>query len=250
MKTTVIQLLAFAVVLSSTFSQAEDKKPSKDTANGRYEFKRIHDPNGIGKFYMGREIAHVMGYLGIPWLERPERETEEGLNLMVDSFGIKPGMTVADIGAGSGVITLRMVHKVGSKGKVVAVDVQQEMLDALGKKLKKHEITNVELVKGTQKSPKLKPASIDLIVMIDVYHEFEFPYEMTTEMAKSLKPGGRICFVEYRKEDPTVRIKLVHKMTEDQVKREALQKEFKLKFVKTIDKLPLQHMVFFERKKK
>jgi len=249
MKTTVMFTLTLAIVLNASLASAEDKEPANDAANDRYTVKKIHDRNGIGKFYMGREIAHVMGYLGIPWLERPERETEEGLNLMVDSFGIKPGMTVADIGAGSGVITLRMVKKVGVKGKVVAVDVQQQMLNALGKKLKDHGIKNVDLVKGTQKSPKLKPSSVDLIVMIDVYHEFEYPYEMTLEMSKALKPGGRICFVEYRMEDPRVRIKLVHKMTEAQVKKEALQKEFNLKYVKTVDKLPQQHMVFFERKK-
>ncbi|MBM80498.1 MAG: methyltransferase type 11 [Planctomycetaceae bacterium] len=248
MKTTITFAILSSVLVAS-LAQAEDAKKSKDDDNPRYTRRAIHDRNGIGKFYLGREIAHVMGYQGIPWLERPEREKEEGLKKMVESFKLKPGMVVADIGAGSGVITLRMAKQVGAKGKIIAVDVQQQMLDALNRKLKRQEIKNVELVKGTQKSPKLKPNSVDLIIMVDVYHEFEFPYEMTIEMAKSLKPGGRICFVEYRMEDPAVPIKLVHKMSEKQVKKEALQKEFHLKFKETVDVLPWQHMVFFERKK-
>lgn len=190
-----------------------DKPDVWKSEDGRYEFRKEHDPSGQGKFYMGRELAMVMSFHGAPWLERPEREEEERLSTLVSHLGLKPGMVVADVGAGSGVISLMMAHEVGPKGKVIAVDIQQEMLDLLGDKIMNHKIENVELVLGTDKSPKLKAASIDLAILVDVYHEFEYPYEMTLELSKSLKPGGRIAFVEYRREDPQVPIKLVHKMT-------------------------------------
>ncbi|MFN0196489.1 MAG: class I SAM-dependent methyltransferase [Planctomycetaceae bacterium] len=217
-----------------------DKKP-------RYERRKRHDPNGIGKFYMGREIAHVMGFQAAPWLERSEREEEERLTLLMKALDLQPGQIVADIGAGSGVITLMMAEQVGTEGKVFAVDVQQQMLDLLKKKLKKHDIQNVELVKGTEKSPKLETESIDMALMVDVYHEFEFPYEMLNEISKALKPDGVIVFVEYRLEDPQIPIKLVHKMSVEQVKKEAGQPEFNLRYRETIDVLPRQHIIVFER---
>lgn len=212
-----------------------------------YEYKKQHDPNGIGKFYMGREIAHVMGFQAAPWLERTEREQEERLSLMVSLLGIKPGTTVADIGAGSGVITLMMAERVGPKGRVLAVDIQDEMLSLLDKKLKQLKVENVGLVLSTAKSPKLKPESVDLALMVDVYHEFEFPYEMMKDLTAAIRPGGRIVFVEYRKEDPAVPIKEVHKMSEAQVKREMSRPEFGMKWKETIGKLPIQHMVVFEK---
>ena len=216
----------------------------------RYTTRKDHDPNGIGKFYMGREIAHVMGYLGAPWLERASREREERLSLMVKSLKLKPGMTVADIGAGSGVISFLMSDQVGKKGKVLAVDIQDEMLARLKKRAKARGITNVVPHKGTTKSPKLKPGTIDLAILVDVYHEFDFPYEMTLELAKSLKPGGRIVLVEYRMEDQTVPIKLVHKMTQAQAKRELSQPAFGLKWKETIGILPWQHVIVFEKSAK
>lgn len=219
--------------------------------DSRYEIRKDHDPNGIGKFYMGREIAHVMGFgpggQGAEWLERAVREKEEKLTLLIQSLDLKPGMVVADIGAGSGVISVLMAEKILPDGKVLAVDVQQEMLDRLRENTKKLKITNVEPVKGTQKTTSLKPESVDLAIMVDVYHELEFPYEMMLDISKSLKSGGRIAFVEYRKEDPDVPIKLVHKMTEAQVKKEASQPEFSLKWTKTIGVLPWQHIVLFEK---
>ncbi len=231
----------------ATETAAADTADALKPENGRYKYREEHDPNGQGKFYMGRELAMVMSFHGAPWLERPEREEEERLSLLVSHLGLKPGMVVADVGAGSGVISLMMAHEVGEKGKVLAIDIQQEMLDLLGDKIKNADIKNVELVLGTEKSPKLKESSIDLAIMVDVYHEFEYPYEMTLELAKALKPGGRIAFVEYRREDPQVPIKLVHKMTEAQVKKEAALPEFGLKWKETIDKLPRQHIVVFER---
>lgn len=251
-RNTIIALVAVAL-FTGTYRPAESqsKKDKAKTAKkkSRYTFKKDHDPNGIGKFYMGREIAHVMGYLGADWLERPNREKEERLSLMVKSLELKPGMVVADIGAGSGVISFLMAEKVGAKGEVIAVDVQQKMLDRLKKRMKKFGVKNVRPHKGTAKSPKLKPNSIDLALFVDVYHEFAYPYEMMLEISKALKPGGRAVFVEYRKEDPTVRIKLVHKMTQAQVKKEIGQPAFRLKHKKTIGVLPQQHIVVFEKLK-
>lgn len=196
---------------------------------------------------MGREIAHVMGFLGVPWLERLTREKEERLSVLVKSLALKPGDVVADIGAGSGVISELMAEKVGKKGIILAVDVQQKMLDRLRDRMKKRGITNVKPHKGTAKSPNLKPNSIDLALFVDVYHEFEYPYEMMLSISRALKPGGRAVFVEYRMEDPTVPIKLVHKMTQAQVKKEINQPAFNLKYHKTISTLPQQHIIIFKR---
>ena len=221
--------------------------PKDRTAGGRYQFRRLHDPNGIGKFYLGREIAHVMGFAGAPWLERPEREREEATSRMIKALDLKPGMTVADIGAGSGVITVLMAKEVLPGGRVVAVDVQQEMLDLLADKLKSQQVENVDLLLGTAKSPRLEPESIDLALMVDVYHELEFPYEMLLELSRAMKPGGRVVFVEFRLEDPDVPIKLVHKMSQAQVKRELSPPELQLRFKENIGVLPWQHVVVFEK---
>lgn len=250
---------ALALILSGDWlsvARAQDaavkEAPPKTSTNlpaghPGYTFRRDHDPNGIGKFYLGREIAHVMGFAGVDWLERDNREQEERLTLLVESLKLKPGMAVADIGAGSGVLTLMMAHEVGETGTVFAVDIQQEMLDRLSDKLNNLDVKNVQLVRGTAKSPKLEPESVDLAVMVDVYHEFEFPWEMLRELSSAMKPGGRIAFVEYRKEDPEVPIKLVHKMMEKQVRREAERPEFGLTWKETIGVLPRQHIVVFER---
>ena len=225
---------------------APAKKPTEKPVK-RYEVRRQHDPNGIGKFYMGREIAHVMGFQGAIWLERPEREEEEAPSKLVEALKLQPGQVIADIGAGSGILSVLMAKKVGETGKVLAVDVQQEMLDLLDKKLTDLGVKNVEGRLGTEKTPQLDPASVDLAIMVDVYHEFAFPYEMMLEISKAMKPGGRVVFVEYRKEDPDVPIKLVHKMTQAQVKKEINQPEFHLKWKETIATLPRQHVIIFEK---
>jgi protein-L-isoaspartate O-methyltransferase len=212
----------------------------------RYETRAKHDPNGIGKFFMGREIAHVMGHQAAEWLERPEREAEEGASKLVPALKLRPGDVAADIGAGTGYYTRRLAKAVGTNGTVLAVEIQQEMLDILTNKLATEKIFNVKPVLGTVKDPQLPPSSVDLILLVDVYHEFDHPYEMVEAMCKALKPGGRIAFVEFRGEDPKVPIKEVHKMTEAQVRKEMSVQP--LEWVETNRTLPWQHIIMFRKK--
>jgi protein-L-isoaspartate O-methyltransferase len=223
-----------------TYAQAPAQKGTP-----RYEYRRDHDPDGIGKFYMGREIAHVMGHQAAGWLERPEREKEEHASKMREALKLKPGMVVADVGAGSGYHTFPIAKTVGDKGKVYAVDIQPEMLAILRHRIKAIGAKNVVPVRGTLADPKLPAAAIDLILMVDVYHEFSQPYEMTTAMVKALKTGGQLVFVEYRLEDPKVPIKLVHKMSERQVLKEMAPHP--LRHVHTLNVLPWQHIIVFEK---
>ncbi|HEV7406075.1 MAG TPA: class I SAM-dependent methyltransferase [Chthoniobacteraceae bacterium] len=216
-------------------------------AADRYETRADHDPNGIGVFYMDREIAHVMGHQAAGWLERPERQEEERTDLLIEALKLKAGDTVADIGAGTGYISEKMARRIVPGGVVYGVDIQQEMLDLLERKMKLLRIDNVKPFLGTITDPKLPEGKIDLIIMVDVYHEFDHPYEMTESMVKSLKKGGRLVFVEYRKENPEVPIKLVHKMSEAQVKKE-MGAFPQLEWVETNPVLPQQHIIIFRKK--
>ncbi len=239
-------LLIFAIAIAHTSLGLAQETPIKDRTEGRYEWRAKHDPNGIGKFYMGREIAYVMGHAAATWLERPERDEEENPKKLLELLKLKDGEVVADIGAGSGYYTFRMAELVGDKGKVLAVDIQQEMLDIISNRMKKEKVANVETVLGAEADPKLKAESVDTILLVDVYHEFAQPHEMTEKMVQALKPGGRIVFVEFRAEDPKVPIKEVHKMMERQVIKEMA--EFKrLKHTSTNDKLPWQHVITFTK---
>ena len=172
-------------------------------------------PDGIGKVYHGREIAKVMGHLGADWLERPEREQEERPRKAIDLMKLKPTDVVADIGAGSGYFSFRIAEKV-PQGKVLAVDIQPEMLAILRKKSAETGVKNVEPVLGTESDPKLPDGGVDVVLFVDAYHEFEYPQEMMLAIVKALKPGGRLIQIEYRAEDPRVFIKPLHKMTEAQ----------------------------------
>ncbi|GIT12754.1 MAG: methyltransferase type 11 [Verrucomicrobiales bacterium] len=216
-----------------------------DPENPRYTYRTRHSRDGIGKFYMGREIAHVMGHLGAGWLERPSRELEEKPQTLIRALKIKPGDNVADIGVGTGYFARRIARVIGPKGTVYGVDIQPEMLELLKKNLDQLGIKNVKGVLGSIQDPKLPPNSIDLALMVDVYHEFSHPYEMLQNICSALKPGGRIAFVEYRMEDPNVPIKLLHKMSQLQVMKEATPHP--LEWVETITALPRQHIIVFKK---
>ncbi len=236
-------LLVLVMISAPLQAQPPAARPKEKP---RYEVRKIHDPNGIGKFYMGREIALVMGHLAAGWLERPEREQEEQPAKLIEALQLKPGQVIADIGAGSGYYSFRMAEKVGPKGKVFAVDIQREMLEIIRQRMRVRKISNVEPIQGTVTDPKLPAGTVDLILMVDVYHEFSHPFEMVENMVKALKPGGRLVFVEFRLEDPDVPIKLVHKMSEKQVLKE--MEPHPLKHVETNGVLPWQHIIIFEKK--
>lgn len=201
--------------------------------------------DGIGKRYMGREIAGVMGWQGAAWLEREEREKEERGDLLLRELALRPGMNVADVGAGTGYYARRMAPVVGASGTVFAVDVQPEMVTMLTDLAKKAGLSNIKPVLGAVDNVKLADASIDLAIMVDVYHELEFPYEVMESIVRALKPGGRVAYVEYRAEDANVPIKPVHKMTEAQVRKEAAQHA--LIYERTANTLPWQHVVIFRK---
>ena len=221
------------------FIHAADNSP-------RYTFRAEHDPDGSGKFFMGREIAQVMGHQGAEWLERPDRETEEAPAQAIAALRLREGDSVADIGAGTGYFSWRLARVVGPKGKVYAEEIQPEMLEILRTNLTSRGVQNFKEVLGTITNTKLPTNSIDLAIMVDVYHEFSHPYEMISSITRSLKPEGRIAFVEYRQEDPAVPIKRVHKMSIEQVKAEmSLQP---LEYVTTVTNLPRQHVIIFKHR--
>ena len=203
-------------------------------------------PGGTGKIYLGREIAQIMSFHGAAWLERPERMAQEQSDRILAEFALTPGMTIADIGAGSGYYTWRAAERVGPTGTVYAVDVQPEMLKLLEAQMSRRRISNVKSVPGTATDPRLPADSLDVAFMVDVYHEFEFPYEMLAALVRSLKPGGRLVFVEYRANDPNVQIKPLHTMSEAQVKKEASAQA--LEWVKSVTTLPLQNVIVFRKK--
>jgi len=195
--------------------------------------------------YMGREVAPYMTYHGAPWLMRKERQEEEHCKQLLAALKIKPGQTVCDMGCGSGFYTVRMAKLVGEKGLVLAVDIQPEMLSLLDKTAKKAGTKHIKPVLGSPIDPSLPAGEVDLILVVDVYHEFGYPVQMLAAMRKSLKPGGRIALAEYRLEDPAVPIKLLHKMSKEQILKEYAANG--LKVVEQFDELPWQHLMFFER---
>ncbi len=193
----------------------------------------------------GRRYAGVMGFQGADWLERTEREIEEEPETALTAIGIAPGSTVADVGAGSGYFTVRMARRVGPQGRVYANDLQPEMLAMLASRLQKEKVPNVTLVQGAVDDPKLPTASVDLILMVDVYHEFSQPQIMLRRMREALKPGGRLVLLEYRKEDPSVPIRPEHKMSVAEAKLEVEAEGYTLSRVDSA--LPRQHILIFTR---
>jgi SAM-dependent methyltransferase len=200
--------------------------------------------DGIGRTYFGREIAHYMTHHGIPWLERDTRESEERLGALLDALDLKPGMCVADIGAGSGRLTVPMARRV-APGTAYANDIQPEMLAFLEARARTEGLANLKGILGDTSDTMLPDGTVDLVLMVDAYHEFDHPWEMTRSIVRALRPGGRVALVEYRAEDPEVPIKELHKMTEGQARREF--EAAGLRWVRTDPRLPWQHLIWFEK---
>ncbi len=225
--------------------RAQDQEASKPAQNeGPRYTEKVPSRGGQGKVYLGREIAKVMGHQGLSWLERPEREEEEATNDVVENMGLEADDVVADIGAGSGYFTFRIAPRV-PEGKVLAVDIQPEMLDYLNDKKKRMGVSNVETLLGDVDDTRLPENTVDAVLLVDAYHEFSHPWEMMRSIYKGLKPGGRVILLEYRAEDPAVQIKPLHKMTEQQAILE--MKAAGLKHVETREFLPIQHFMVFTK---
>ena len=243
---TLLQLLLSAWLLCvgfpSTQTTATQKTPTPQSPI--YETRANHDPEGTGKFYLGREIAHVMGYAGASWLERPERVEEEQPDRVVAEMKLKPTDVVADVGAGTGYFTFRLAPLV-PQGKVYAVDIQPEMLAVIEKRKQELKAANVIAVRSTETDMKLPANSIDVVLMVDVYHEFAYPREMMESIVRALKPSGRVVQIEYRGEDPRVLIKPLHKMTVAQARKEMAA--VGLVWKETQDFLPQQHFIVYEK---
>lgn len=237
-----IRLLSLFLLLFTFISCA--KGQTQEKSSERYTYKK-GDPQGINKWYMGRQIAYVMGYQGMSWLERPEREEEERVSLLLENMALKPNEVIADIGAGSGYHVFQMAPKV-NPGMVYAVDIQREMLASILIKKNELGIDNVEPIKGDEESVNLPENTIDKVLMVDVYHEFNFPYETMISIKKALKPNGKVYLIEYREEDRSVPIKPIHKMSEAQAVREMKAAGFTLE--ENISNLPWQHCMVFVKK--
>ena len=200
------------------------------------------------KEYKGRRIAQTMHYSGAEWLTRDNREQEERCSLMLTNLGVKRGMTICDMGCGNGFYTLQLAKMTGEQGRVYAVDIQGEMLKMLKGRAEEQNVRNITPVLSTASDPKLPKGKIDLILLVDVYHEFSHPEEMLAAMREALSPEGVCALVEFRAEDPNVPIKPEHKMTKEQIMQEWPPNGFKL--VKEFDGLPWQHLMFFGRDEK
>jgi ubiquinone/menaquinone biosynthesis C-methylase UbiE len=224
-------ILLFTFLVLSLFSLGQD----------RYKI-RTGDPNGINKYYMGRQIAQVMSHYGIDWLERKEREMEENTSLLLKNLAVKPGMLIADIGAGSGYHSALLSKMVGT-GKVFAVDVEPEMIGYLNERIKQEKLARIVPVLSTEQKVSLPDNTVDMMLLVDVYHEFSYPYEMALSMRAALKSGGKLVLVEFRSEDKSVPIKTIHKMSEAQAIKEFKAAGFT--FDKNIDNLPWQHCMVF-----
>lgn len=209
-----------------------------------YETKIVHSSDGIGKFYMGREIAKVMGHTAALWLERPSRETTEHPQQLINTLNLKSTDVVADLGAGTGYFSFRIAPLV-PEGKVLAVDIQPEMIDIIDFLKKENKVTNVESILASVNNPNLSENTVDLALMVDAYHEFEYPQEVMEKIVLSLKPKGRVVLVEYRGENPFIPIKALHKMTQKQVQKE--MKSVGLQWRETKSFLPQQHLMIFEK---
>jgi FkbM family methyltransferase len=220
----------------------EANRTATDSPLYRYEQA---NSDGIGKFYMDREISHVMGHRGARWLERPNREVEERTDLLLANLPLAVGENAADIGAGTGYFSLPMAQLVGQEGTVYAVDIQPEMLAIIEQRSTSKGINNIERIQATAEDPGLPREVIDMALFVDAYHEFEWPNEVMQAVYASLVPGGKVVLIEYRAEDPEVPILRLHKMTEQQARKEMLVVGFE--FVENLNVLPQQHFLVFQK---
>ena len=241
MKLKKLYLIFFCLILSALGGQWAIAE-SQSNATSRYEFY-TPSTDATGKVFMGREIAHVMGFQGAAWLERQNRVNEERTDILVKSLNLSAGMHIADIGAGTGFLSREMAKLVGDQGQVFAVDIQPEMLGKL-KNLQKTYLNVTPILASNQKT-NLAPNSTDLAIMVDVYHELAYPFEVIQDTMQALKKNGRFVLVEYRAEDDSVPIKSSHKMTEAQIIKE--MNVHGLQHEKTIKSLPWQHIVIFTK---
>jgi SAM-dependent methyltransferase len=232
--------LVLFIIINLCFGQVHGQEIGKIDV---YTYK-TPDRDGTGKVYMGREISQVMNFMGMSWLERSTRPQEENTELAIKNLPITKQSVVADIGAGSGYYTFRIAKRV-PEGLVYAVEIQDPAIQYLKDKSKELKFDNVIPIKGSEKSPMLPEKSIDLAIMVDVYHELLYPHEMLQEIKNSLKPDGKLLLIEYRGEDPNVPIKKLHKMTMDQVSKELNANGFKL--VQNGQFLNIQHFLVFEK---
>lgn len=239
-----IGLLAASAAIFTPALPAQTADVGRTTPSRDYQ-RTSPSRDGVGVTYMGREIAEVMDPAGADWLERGARAKEERPDLLLAALPLRQGMTVADIGAGTGYYSWRISERIGPAGRVFAVDVQPEMLKRLGAEMKRRGVANVTPVLGTATEPRLPDASVDVMVMVDVYHEFEHPKEMLDALVRALKVDGRLVFVEYRAEDAAVPISPHHKMSEVQVRREATAAG--LVWKETTETLPWQHVIVFTK---
>jgi ubiquinone/menaquinone biosynthesis C-methylase UbiE len=205
---------------------------------------RTKEPRAVTR-YMGRRVAPAMGYMHMNWLSRPERIKEENPQEMLGQLGLQDGMVVCDLGCGDGYHALQIAPRIGPTGKVIAVDIQPQMLQELSRKMAERKVENIDTILGDLWDPKLAPNSVDLVLMVDVYHEFSHPVQMLAAIRAALKPNGLVALVEFRAEDPTVLIRPEHKMSKEQILKEYKANGFKV--AKEYDKLPWQHLMFMQR---
>lgn len=235
-----VQCIGILLILLGNY-QCKGQNEKQLNSSEIYSYKS-GDLNGIGKWYKGREIAYVMGYQGMSWLERTEREEEENTSKLLGNMKIEPGDTIADIGAGSGYHVFKMAPIV-DEGLIFAVDIQPEMLAAMEKKREESTNKNISLIQGNEKSVNLPENSVDKVLLVDVYHEFNFPYEMMLSIKNAMRADAKLYLIEYRGEDASVPIKELHKMTENQAVIEMEAAGFILE--ENIDNLPWQHCMVF-----